>query len=214
MSYNNLRNGNKTIGGKRPISTGRRWVLKHSGFALPLENVPLASEGFLPAGMPLVCNESNHTATPLKIAKVVKVSGKVVSIALNDEFSLYPFLAGESIIKLGATLTTAGTASVIDAVAISADGANTELTLSKAIDGLAVNDYIMLSNADGSALGEPNAILAFPIYKDIDAVAVFGNAAIKLTDGEIYERRIPEMPVLVKTALLNNGCSFTFSKSL
>lgn len=214
MSYNNLRNGTQTLGGKRPISTGRRWILKHSGFTLPLANVPLAKEGFLPAGIPLVCDESNHTAVPLKIAKVVKVSGKTVTIALNDEFSLYPFLVGESVIKMGATLTTAGTASVIDAISISADGKNTEITLSVAISGLAVDDYIMLSKDDGSTYGEPNAILAFPIYKDIDAIAVFGNAAIKLTDGEIYERRIPEMPELVKTALLNNGCSFTFSKSL
>lgn len=214
MSYNNLRSGSFTLGSQRPISTGRRWVMKHSGFALPLENVPTATEGFLPAGTPLVCDETSHTAVPLKLAKVVKVSSKVVSIALQDEYSLSPFLIGESVIKMGATLTTAGTAAKITAIAPSTDGALTEITLSAAISDLAVDDYIMLSKSDGSTFGEPNALLAFPIYKDVDAVAVLGNAAIKLTDGEIYERRIPAMPTLVKTALLNNGCDFTFSQSL
>lgn len=214
MSYNNLRSGNFKLGSQRPISTGRRWVLKHSGFALPLENVPTAAEGFLPAGIPLVCDEATHTATPLKIAKVEQVSSKVVSIALQDEYSLSPFLIGESVIKMGDTLTTAGTAAKITTIATSTDGKYTEITLSAAITGLEAGNYIMLSNSDGSTFGEPNALLAFPIYKDTDAVAVFGNAAIKLTDGEIYERRIPAMPALVKTALLNNGCDFTFSQSL
>lgn len=214
MSYNNLRQGSSKIGGRRPISTGRRWILKHSGFALPLENVPLAKEGYLPAGIPLVCNESDHTAVPLKVAQVKKVSGKVVSIELSGEFSQHPFLAGENVIKMGATLETAGTASAIESVAVSEDGVYTELTLSSTITGLAVDDYVMLAKKDGSTYGKPNAILAFDLYKDEDAVAVFANAAIKLTDGEIYERRIPAMPELVKTALRENGCEFTFSQSL
>lgn len=214
MSYNNLRQGTQKIGGRRAISTGRRWILKHSGFALPLNNVPTAKEGYLPAGIPLVCNETTHTANVLKLAKVVSVSTKTVTIALQDEFCLTPFMVGESVIKMGTDLTTGGTASTIDAIKTNTAGTATEIVLSAAISGLTAGDFLMLCNSDGSAFGEPNALLAFDLYKDEDAIAVTANAAIKLEDGEIYERRIPEMPALVKTALLNNGCEFTFSKSL
>lgn len=213
MSYNNIRKGSASFGGARPISTGRRWILKHSGFALNLDDVPSITDGlFLPAGIPLVCDEATHIARPLKMAKVKSVNTKVIKIAPTTEFSLYPFTKGKTVIKLGATLSTSSSDKATIA-SVTSTGTETTITLSAAIAGLAAGDYIMVANSDGTTFGEPNAILATSVYKDADATAVFANAAIKLTDGEIYARRIPEMHDLVKEALRKAGCEFTFTQS-
>lgn len=204
-----IKNGKRSIGGSRPIANGHNWVMKQAGFNVPISYIPNGS--YLPAGIPLVCDEKTREALPLKIAEVVSVSGTKVSIALQTPFVTAPFVVGESVMKLGSDLTTAGTTADISAIE-NTDSA-TEITLSAELS-LSEGDYIVLANSEKKPVGTPNAIAPFDIVKEDDGSTHKFTAAAVSFDGDIFLRRIPAMPELVKVALLNSGCKFHWSESL
>lgn len=207
---NEIKIGSKSIGGSRPIANGHNWVMKQAGFNMPISYIP--DNSYIPAGTPLCCDEEKREALPLKIAKVMSVNGTKVSIALQTPYVTAPFSVGESVIKLGEDFTTAGTAVTITAIEDTATV--TEITLSAALTGLTANDFIVLANSDKKPVGTPNAIAPFDIVKeDNNSTYKFTAAAVSF-DGDIFLRRIPAMPELVKTALLNSGCKFHWSESL
>lgn len=204
-----IKNGKKNIGGSRPIANGHNWLLRQSGFNIDVKYLP--NDGYIPAGTPLVCDEATMTAKPIKIAKVTAVSTTEVSIALQTPFLSAPFIVGESVMKLGADLTSTGTSTTITKIENGTDA--TKITLTAELSGLAANDYIILAEND-KPVGSPNAIAPYDIVKESpEAVCKFTPAAIGFA-GEIFLRRIPAMPELIKVALANAGCNFHWSESL
>lgn len=206
---NEIKQGKKSIGGSRPIANGHNWLLRQSGFNIDVKYLP--NDGYIPAGTPLVCDEATRSAKPLKIAKVTAVSTTEVSIALQTPFISAPFIVGESVMKLGANLTATGTPATISKIENTTDA--TKITLSAEISGLAADDYIVLAE-ENKPVGVPNAIAPYDIVKESpDAVYKFTPAAIGFA-GEIFLRRIPAMPDVVKKALADSGCNFHWSESL
>lgn len=206
---NEIKFSKKSIGGSRPIANGHNWLLRQSGFNIDVKYLP--NDGYIPAGTALVCDETTMTAKPVKIAKVTAVSSTEVSIALQTPYITAPFIVGESVMKLGTDLTTAGTSATISKIENDTDV--TKITLSAELSGLAANDYIILAESD-KPVGTPNAIAPYDIVKEsTDAIYKFTPAAIGFA-GEIFLRRIPAMPELIKVALANSGCNFHWSESL
>lgn len=203
--YNSLIEKSKKYGSVIPITNGINWDLIQSGFTVDVESVPAAKDGHLPAGMLLICDESNHKAVPFKVAKVESVSGSDIEITKNGEYCAAPFVVGESIMKLGSNFTTKGTAAVISAIDDTTITTATTLTLAK-------GDYIIICKADGSHYGAPNALMPFDAWKEEGAFAVTVQAA-RTVDGDIFENRIPEIPTIAKESLRDAGCRFGWSKS-
>ena len=208
--YNNLVDKSRKFGSVIPITNGINWDIMQVGFNIDINMVPDVNNGHLPAGMLLICDEATHSAVPFKIAQVVSVSSKNITIASNGDFCPAPFVVGESIMKMGADFTTAGTAQTISAIVTDAD--KTVITTSTALS-VAAGDYIILCKADGNQYGAPNAMLPFDAYKETGAFAITVPAARSI-DGDVFENRIPVIPDLAKTALINAGCRFGFSQSV
>ena len=123
-----------SYGGSRPCST-QPPVMVTGGFTLDPAQTNLPVGAVIPYGTPAHVDEATRLAKLIKSARVVAIGTDPKKVTLEaDEFSKPLFMVGDKVHSdLSATL--ANTPSIS---AVSSTEAGMEITLSKAITGLAV----------------------------------------------------------------------------
>ena len=222
-THNQNISGSRSIGGARSIFTDVGLVLLTGGFEIAKANVPDLIDGYIPAGTPLQVDEVNRTAVPFKVAKVATATTPVTGDTTidvvkqpADDFGKNPLKVGDTIMVLGSDLTTAGLGVTISAIDTTTSTTVDTITVSDAVV-VVEGDYLILSDKASASAAVPavipNCITPYDIIKDPDASQVYCEACVSLLNGQIYERRIPILPPLIKKVLYDNGCNFQFTQS-
>lgn len=216
--YNNNIDGKSKIGGARPITNGTEFVLLTGGFNLALKDVPLASEGKITAGTPIQVDEVTRLAKIFKQARVTKAvsAGTDVEVAKMTDavWGSNPLKVGDIVMVMGAAGDTKGTGVTIDAIDTS-DADMDKITVSAAITA-AKDGYLVLAAAAGATQSPavlPNAIMPYDLVKDPSATQITIEACFAITNGQVYNNRIPEIPLPVRVYLTSQNCFFRWSNS-
>jgi hypothetical protein len=203
----------REFGGDRPLFTLTP-VQVVGGFTLDPAQTNLTKGAVIPAGTLSRVDENSRLALLIKSARVVAIAAgdaKVVTLE-SDEFSK-PIFTINDLIGKDLTATLANTPK-ITAITETADGM--QITLSKAITGLAVGDALFEVVADGTnvkLLAEPNSIT----ITDIE-VKEAGDTGIDVTrntgNGEAYARRLPPVPASLLDGNVLKGTKVAYTYSL
>ena len=200
------------IGGAKVVFEGHPYALV-GGYNFDLTTLP-TYPNVLPAGTPVYCDEEARTITPhyaFEVAEAVS-SSKSFKVVKNEQGSR---------IKVGMVVMLAP--STIDGVAQSYKVTAVDSSES-GYDTVTVGSQVVFSAGDilveaaGTAAASdakvkvvPNALLDRDIVKDANAKLV-NATGIWSNDRPVLENRIPPIAPVIKTALLENGCYFRFSK--
>lgn len=218
MSYNNYVSKEGFGGKMRAITNGKTLQLIPSGATLALTDVPLASEGKIPAGTPIQVDDLNGTAKIFKCAKVATAASASTDIDVEKMFDEVwgsnPLKVGDIVMKMGTTFSSKSQSATITAIDTS-DAAKDVITVDTALT-LAKGDFLIIAAsaaAQATPAVVPNAILPFDVVKHPDAVAIHCEVCFGVLDGVVFNRRIPSMPEQVKVSLRENDCNFRWSES-
>lgn len=214
-------------GGDRPCYT-QPPVEVTGGFTLDVAQTNLTKGAIIPFGTLAHVDEDTRTAKLIKSARVVAIdSTNAKKVTLEaDEFSKPLFVVGD---KVHSDLTALWS----DKKSISSmelTDAGLVVTLSAAIDGLAVGDalYEIVEGADvpqeggttakGVALvAEPNAITIGEGYPNAEIKDPLTDTGIDVTRdsgcGEIYARRVPPVPAAYLDGNLLKGTKVSYTNS-
>lgn len=171
----------------------------------------------VPFGTLVYADEATRLATLIKSARVVAIGTDTKKVTLEgDEFSKPLFAVGDIVAKnLSAAL-----ADCPKITAIANTEAGVEITLAKAITGLAVGDALFEVVADGTnvkLVAQPNTI---SIGEGLDAEikSELADTVIDVTrdsgNGEIYARRVPPVPAALLDGAMLKGTKVIYTQSL
>lgn len=188
------------------------------GFALDPAQKNLAAGAVIPFGTMVHVDEVKRLATLIKSARVVAIGSNTKLVTLEaDEFSKPLFVVGDIVTNdLAAKLAVCPK---ITAVTMTAEGM--QLTLDKAISGLAVGNalYEVVASSDNVKLvAEPNAITIGEGAPCAEIKAELGETMVDATrnsgSGEIYARRVPPVPATYMDGSLLKGTNVIYTNSL
>lgn len=203
-------------GGDRPCYTMPP-VKVTGGFTLNPEQTNLAAGAVVPFGTLVHADEATRLATLIKSARVVAVGTDAKKVTLEgDEFSKPLFVVGDTVAKnLSAAL-----ADCPKITAVATTEAGFEITLSKAISGLAVGDALFEVVADSTnvkLVAQPNA-LAIGEGLNAEIKEELADTVIDITrdsgNGEIYARRVPPVPASLLDGAMLKGTKVIYTQSL
>lgn len=203
-------------GGDRPCYTMPP-VKVTGGFTLNPEQTNLAAGAVVPFGTLVHADEATRLATLIKSARVVAVGTDAKKVTLEgDEFSKPLFVVGDTVAKnLSAAL-----ADCPKITAVATTEAGVEITLSKAISGLAVGDALFEVVADSTnvkLVAQPNA-LAIGEGLNAEIKEELADTVIDITrdsgNGEIYARRVPPVPASLLDGAMLKGTKVIYTQSL
>lgn len=199
------------LGFKRDIATGGIPVwqgiakdiqLVQGGFLL--DQTGIATDEIVPAGSPVVFNETNRTATVLRTGVVTAVAG---GTATTYQVSKGNLLNVGDNIAIGAVGGKAYAITAIDTSNADYDS----LTVGTSIGAAAVGDLIYVSTATGataSALPAINGRLYDAVFGKTTGVSI--SVVVR---GTVYARRVPNNAA-IEAALKANGAYIIHSQSL
>lgn len=207
-----------TYGGDRPMYT-QPPVKVTGGFTLDPAQTNFAVGAVIPFGTLAHVDEQSRLATLIKSARVVAISStdaKVVTLEA-DEFSKPLFVVNDIVVKdLASTLANAP-----KITAIAATEAGMQITLSKAITGLAVGDAlfeVVANDTNVKLVAEPNSITIGEGAPCAVVKEELGDTGIDVTrdsgSGEIYARRVPPVPVSYMEGARLKGTNVLYTNSL
>lgn len=203
-------------GGDRPCYTMPP-VKVTGGFTLNPEQTNLAAGAVVPFGTLVHADEATRLATLIKSARVVAVGTDAKKVTLEgDEFSKPLFVVGDTVAKnLSAAL-----ADCPKITAVATTEAGVEITLAKAISGLAVGDALFEVVADSTnvkLVAQPNA-LAIGEGLNAEIKEELADTVIDITrdsgNGEIYARRVPPVPASLLDGAMLKGTKVIYTQSL
>lgn len=203
-------------GGDRPCYTMPP-VKVTGGFTLNPEQTNLAAGAVVPFGTLVHADEATRLATLIKSARVVAVGTDAKKVTLEgDEFSKPLFVIGDTVAKnLSAAL-----ADCPKITAVATTEAGVEITLAKAISGLAVGDALFEVVADSTnvkLVAQPNA-LAIGEGLNAEIKEELADTVIDITrdsgNGEIYARRVPPVPASLLDGAMLKGTKVIYTQSL
>lgn len=203
-------------GGDRPCYTMPP-VKVTGGFTLNPEQTNLAAGAVVPFGTLVHADEATRLATLIKSARVVAVGTDAKKVTLEgDEFSKPLFVIGDTVAKnLSAAL-----ADCPKITAVATTEAGVEITLAKAISGLAVGDALFEVVADSTnvkLVAQPNAI-AIGEGLNAEIKEELADTVIDITrdsgNGEIYARRVPPVPASLLDGAMLKGTKVIYTQSL
>lgn len=211
-----------TYGGDRPLYT-QPPIQVVGGFTLDPTQENLAVGAVIPFGTLAHVDETSRLAKLIKTARIVAIDGsnaKKVTLE-GDEFSKPLFVVGDLV---ASNLTAAASSCpTISAIAKTEDGV--QVTLSKAISGLAVGDMlieVVADTAQGATgvllVAEPNAITIGEGAPCAEVKEELADTGIDVTrdsgSGEIYARRVPPVPASYMEGARLKGTNVLYTNSL
>jgi hypothetical protein len=189
----------KQFGGARPVMTGSPQLGVVGGFNLDNSVAGYAVGAVIPIGSLAEYDESLRLVKVLKAARVKAIdAGNPTLVTLDTDFIPNTFAVGNKILK-----AVSGTIAAAPAITnVNDAGANTVITLSAAITGLAVGDALFQVVDDGSGnaaleITKPggltiagDAVIGTEVKPNYTSVDVTAD-----TKGYMYyTRRIPPIP--------------------
>lgn len=206
----------KSYGGSRPCST-QPPVMVIGGFTLDPAQTNLPVGAVIPFGTLSSVNEATRLAKLIKSARVVAIGTDAKKVTLEaDEFAKPLFMVGDKV-QSDLSATLANTPS-ISAMALTEAGL--EITLSKAITGLAVGSALYEVVADDTnvkLVAEPNSI-TIGTHESAEIKEELADTQIDVTRdsgcGEIYARRVPPVPAKYLEGNLLKGTKVAYTQSL
>lgn len=203
-------------GGDRPCYTMPP-VKVTGGFTLNPKQTNLPTGAVVPFGTLAYVDEATRLATLIKSARVVAIGTDTKQVTLEgDQFSKPLFSVGDYIAK-NLSETLANTPKIN---AIAKTDAGVVVTLSAAIEGLAVGDALFEVVANGSnvkLVKQPNCIT---IGEGMNAEIKDEHAdtVIDVTrdsgNGEVYARRVPPVPATLMEGAMLKGTKIVYTQSL
>lgn len=199
----------KSFAGTRPVFTGAP-SLEIGGYTLDKTNQAFNVGDVIPAGTMLIPDESTKKVLVVKTAKVKSVNSTKVTL-VSDDFVTPIFAVGDHVAKAaGGNYADAPTITAIE------DGDNGYIvTLSSAIDGLAVNDIleeVVKDSNNKAAFRVGTAISTSHVEVTQDEVCV--GVCKDTMQYAVYERRIPPVRSALKTGdLLTANVHIRFTQS-
>lgn len=203
-------------GGDRPCYTMPP-VKVTGGFTLNPEQTNLAAGAVVPFGTLVHADEATRLATLIKSARVVAVGTDAKKVTLEgDEFSKPLFVVGDTVAKnLSAAL-----ADCPKITTVATTEAGVEITLAKAISGLAVGDAlfeVVANSTNVKLVAQPNA-LAIGEGLNAEIKDELADTVIDITrdsgNGEIYARRVPPVPASLLDGAMLKGTKVIYTQSL
>lgn len=206
----------KSYGGTRPCST-QPPIMVGGGFTLDPAQKNLPVGAVVPWGTLASVNEATRLAKLIKGARVVAIGTDAKKVTLEaDEFSKPLFTVGDTV-QSDLSATLANSPSI---TAVATTEAGMEITLSKAITGLAVGSALFEVVADGTnvkLVAEPNSI-TIGSYESAEVQEELADTQIDVTRdsgcGEIYARRVPPVPAKYLEGNLLKGTKVAYTQSL
>ncbi|MCM1439480.1 MAG: hypothetical protein NC131_09830 [Roseburia sp.] len=206
----------KSYGGTRPCST-QPPIMVVGGFTLDPAQKNLPVGAVVPWGTLASVNEATRLAKLIKSARVVAIGTDAKKVTLEaDEFSKPLFTVGDTV-QSDLSATLANSPSI---TAVATTEAGMEITLSKAITGLAVGSALFEVVADGTnvkLVAEPNSI-TIGSYESAEVQEELADTQIDVTRdsgcGEIYARRVPPVPAKYLEGNLLKGTKVAYTQSL
>lgn len=206
----------RSYGGTRPCST-QPPVMVTGGFTLDPAQTNLPVGAVIPFGTLASVNETTRYGKLIKSARVVAIGTDTKKVTLEaDEFSKPLFMVGDTV-QSDLSATLANSPSI---TAVANTEAGMEITLSKAITGLAVGSALFEVVADGTnvkLVAEPNSI-TIDTYESAEVKEELADTQINVTRdsgcGEIYARRVPPVPAKYLEGNLLKGTKVAYTQSL
>ncbi len=206
----------KSYGGTRPCST-QPPIMVVGGFTLDPAQKNLPVGAVVPWGTLASVNEATRLAKLIKSARVVAIGTDAKKVTLEaDEFSKPLFTVGDTV-QSDLSATLANSPSI---TAVATTEAGMEISLSKAITGLAVGSALFEVVADGTnvkLVAEPNSI-TIGSYESAEVQEELADTQIDVTRdsgcGEIYARRVPPVPAKYLEGNLLKGTKVAYTQSL
>ena len=206
----------RSYGGTRPCST-QPPVMVTGGFTLDPAQTNLPVGAVIPFGTLASVNETTRYGKLIKSARVVAIGTDTKKVTLEaDEFSKPLFMVGDTV-QSDLSATLANSPSI---TAVANTEAGMEITLSKAITGLAVGSALFEVVADGTnvkLVAEPNSI-TIDAYESAEVKEELADTQINVTRdsgcGEIYARRVPPVPAKYLEGNLLKGTKVAYTQSL
>ena len=206
----------RSYGGTRPCST-QPPVMVTGGFTLDPAQTNLPVGALVPFGTLACVNEATRYGKLIKSARVVAIGTDAKKVTLEaDEFSKPLFMVGDTV-QSDLSATLANSPSI---TAVANTEAGMEITLSKAITGLAVGSALFEVVADGTnvkLVAEPNS-LTIDTYESAEVKEELADTQINVTRdsgcGEIYARRVPPVPAKYLEGNLLKGTKVAYTQSL
>lgn len=187
------------------------------GFTLNPEQTNLAAGAVVPFGTLAHADEATRLATLIKSARVVAIGTDAKQVTLEgNEFTKPLFIVGDTVAKdLSAAL-----ADCPKITAVTNTEAGVQITLAKAITGLAVGDALFEVVADGTnvkLVAQPNT-LTIGEGSDAEIKDELTDTVIDVTrdsgNGEIYARRVPPVPAALLEGAVLKGTKVVYTQSL
>lgn len=206
----------KSYGGTRPCYT-QPPVMVTGGFTLDPAQTNLPVGAVIPFGTLACVSEATRLAKLIKSARVVAIGTDTKKVTLEaDEFSKPLFMVGD-VVQSDLTATLANSPSI---TAVATTEAGMEITLSKAITGLAVGSALYEVVADGTnvkLVAEPNTI-TIGTLENAEVKEELADTQIDVTRdsgcGEIFARRVPPVPTKYLEGNLLKGTKVAYTQSL
>ena len=204
-------------GGDRPLYTLPP-VMVLGGFTLDPTQKNLTSGVVIPFGTLVHIDEQTRLAKLVKSARVTAIATDTKVVTLEcDGVSQPLFVVGDKVVKdLSAKL--ADTPSI---TAITTSDTGMQVTLSKAITGLAIGDGLFEVVANGEnvkLVATPNAITIGEGYPCAEIKKQLADTTIDATrnsgNGEIYARRVPPVPASLMYGSVLRGTKVQYTNSL
>lgn len=206
-----------TYGGDRPLYT-QPPVMVTGGFTLNPARTNFKAGAVVPFGTMCYVDEQTRLSTLIKSARVAAIASNTKLVTLEaDEFSKPLFVVGDIVVKdLASTLANAPK---ITAITETKDGM--QITLDKAISGLAVGDGVFEVIADSTnvkLVATPNCVTAgegapcAEIKEDVAETSI--DVTRNTGNGEIFARRVPPVPASLMEGNKLKGTLVQYTNSL
>lgn len=202
-------------GGDRPCYTMPP-VKVTGGFTLNPEQTNLVAGAVIPFGTLVYANEATRLATLVKSARVVAIGTDTKKVTLEGDEFIKPLFAVGDIVAKNLSATLADSPKI---TAIAKTEAGVEITLAKAITGLAIGDALFEVVADGTnvkLVAQPNCI-AIGEGLNAEIKDELADTVVDVTRdsgaGEIYARRVPPVPATLLEGAMLKGTKVVYTQS-
>lgn len=206
----------KNYGGDRPCYTMPP-VKVTGGFTLNPKQTNLAVGAVVPFGTLVHADEATRLATLIKSARVVAIGTDTKKVTLEGDEFIKPLFTLNDIVAKDLSATLADSPKI---TAIKETDAGVEITLSKAITGLAVGDALFEVVADSTnvkLVAAPNCI-SIGEGDDAEVKEDLTDTVVDVTrdsgNGEIYARRVPPVPASLLDGATLKGTKVIYTQSL
>ena len=202
MQNNNRIAGSMRFGGARTVFTGTQSGITSGKYNIELDRVPDLKNGHVPAGTPILMDDTTKKAD-IHYAFEVLAGSTLTKTRVKKGFEGTRAKVGMFIMVAPTDIDTVGAAVGIGAI----DSTNPEydeLTHASLADSATEGTILVEADkagADGKIKVLPNAFTFYDLVKDPYSVEMWVDGLYTHTDGVLLERRVPPIADCVKEYL-------------